>query len=153
MNIFTVRDNLKNTILGKKLLLATYENPEVAPYSDLIRSVMIQVLKTNIDELTKILEDVEISCKESRKVAFKALKLELLLNTKKDVLAEEQTTVEQLREAISKAPHGRHCAFTTCPECHHFYSSGTGCGACSTGYERPKPCNCWKKEYNNKNGE
>lgn len=63
MNIYTVRDNLKNTILGKKLLLAEYNAGK--DESALVRSVMTQVLKMNIDELSKILESVEICCKEN----------------------------------------------------------------------------------------
>lgn len=125
MNIFTVRDNLKNTILGKKLLLAEYKAGK--DESVLIRSVMTQVLQNSIDELTKILEDVEISCKESRKVAFKALKLELILDVRQD-------TVQQLREAISKAPHALHCLA--------IYND------CGWPRQKPKPekCDCWKKD-------
>lgn len=57
-----------------------------------------------------------------------------------------ENDITNLLTKIKNAPHGRYCAFTTCPECYHFYSSGTGCGACTTGYERPRPCNCWKKD-------
>jgi len=63
MNIFTIRNNLKNTILGKKLLLAEYNAGK--DESALVRDVMVQVLKMNIDELSKILESVEICCKEN----------------------------------------------------------------------------------------
>jgi len=63
MNIFTIRNNLKNTILGKKLLLAEYNAGK--DESALVRDVMVQVLKINIDELSKILESVEICCKEN----------------------------------------------------------------------------------------
>lgn len=52
MNIQTVRDNLKNTIAGKELLLAEYENqPE--------KMVIAGMLRLNIDELKRILQDVE----------------------------------------------------------------------------------------------
>jgi len=63
MNIFTIRNNLKNTILSKKLLLAEYNAGK--DESALVRDVMVQVLKMNIDELSKILESVEICCKEN----------------------------------------------------------------------------------------
>ena len=63
MNIFTIRNNLKNTMMGKKLLLAEYNAGK--DESALVRDVMVQVLKMNIDELSKILESVEICCKEN----------------------------------------------------------------------------------------
>jgi len=63
MNIFTIRNNLKNTMMGKKLLLAEYNAGK--DESALVRDVMVQVLKINIDELSKILESVEICCKEN----------------------------------------------------------------------------------------
>ena len=65
MNIYTIRDNLTNTIAGKQLLLAEYNAGK--DESVLVRDVMVQVLKINIDELSKILESVEICCKENDK--------------------------------------------------------------------------------------
>ena len=61
MNIQTVAQNLRNTIAGKEMLLATYENPGVNPYPKFVKEAMIQFLETNIDELKRILADVE-SC-------------------------------------------------------------------------------------------
>jgi len=50
-------------MMGKKLLLAEYNAGK--DESALVRDVMVQVLKINIDELSKILESVEICCKEN----------------------------------------------------------------------------------------
>ena len=52
MNIYTVRDNLKNTIAGKEALLNEYENQSE-------KMVIAGMLRLNIDELKKILADVE----------------------------------------------------------------------------------------------
>jgi hypothetical protein len=57
MNIQTVADNLRNTIAGKEMLLETYKNPSVLTKS--IRETMTHMLEINIDELKKILADVE----------------------------------------------------------------------------------------------
>ena len=61
MNIYTVAQNLRRTIAGKEMLLATYENTGVNPYPKFVKEAMIQFLETNIDELKRILNDVE-SC-------------------------------------------------------------------------------------------
>ncbi len=57
MNIQTVITNLKNTIAGKEMLLETYKNPSVLTKP--IRETMTHMLEINIDELKKILADVE----------------------------------------------------------------------------------------------
>ena len=62
MNIETVAQNLRNTIAGKEMLLATYENPLVGRQDAggrMAMDMMIEVLKMNIGELKRILEDVE----------------------------------------------------------------------------------------------
>ena len=59
MNIQTVADNLRRTIAGKEMLLATYENPEVKAYPKAIRETMATMLEININELKDILKDVE----------------------------------------------------------------------------------------------
>ena len=59
MNLQTVITNLKNTIAGKEMLLATYENPEVKAYPKAIRETMATMLEININELKDILKDVE----------------------------------------------------------------------------------------------
>lgn len=63
MNISTVITNLRNTISRKSMLLITYECPAVKPYPKIVKEAMIGYLKTNIEELTAILNDVEESDK------------------------------------------------------------------------------------------
>lgn len=53
MNIHTVASNLRNTIAGKEALLAELKGRRVTP------EVSIHYLEINIDELQRILEDVE----------------------------------------------------------------------------------------------
>ncbi len=58
MNIYTVRDNLRNTIAGKEELLALCPETE--------KNINIRAfLKVNIDELRRILQDVEVCCKQA----------------------------------------------------------------------------------------
>ena len=52
MNISTVAENLRNTIAGKEMLLANYEN-------DSAKMVIAGMLRLNITELQHILQDVE----------------------------------------------------------------------------------------------
>ena len=59
MNIQTVAENLRNTIASKEMLLDTYKNPSVNPYPKFVKEAMIDFLEVNIDELKKILADVE----------------------------------------------------------------------------------------------
>ena len=57
MNIYQVRDNLKNTIAGKEQLLEKYlKNLCLA---QLPEDATVSFLKINIDELRRILADVE----------------------------------------------------------------------------------------------
>ena len=63
MNIYTVRDNLKNTIAGKEKYLADlrkkgYDQTGVA-------TAVAEFLEINIEELTKILVDVEVCCNQA----------------------------------------------------------------------------------------
>lgn len=58
MNISTVADNLRNTIAGKEALLAEYENQSE-------KMVIAGMLRINIDELKRILQDVEQCIKET----------------------------------------------------------------------------------------
>jgi FtsZ-binding cell division protein ZapB len=78
MNIYTVRDNLKNTIAGKEKMLAEY-NKAVSKYDDSLNvgaemavRATISFLEINIDELKRILQDVE-KCVEE----FEVLKEDL----------------------------------------------------------------------------
>lgn len=60
MNIYTVRDNLKRTIAGKeKYLSEIYEARELNKGSDMASYAVAEFLEVNIDELKKILADVE----------------------------------------------------------------------------------------------
>lgn len=70
MNIYTVRDNLKNTIAGKEQMLANqWEEMGFGDPSwqgDRVKQMAIKAtvefLTLNIDELKKILADVEVCC-------------------------------------------------------------------------------------------
>jgi len=53
MNIQTVADNLRNTIAGKELMLTVLNARRV------VDKVAIKYLEINIDELKRILQDVE----------------------------------------------------------------------------------------------
>jgi len=53
MNINTVAENLRNTIAGKEELLADLKGRRIPP------EVSIHYLEINIDELKRILQDVE----------------------------------------------------------------------------------------------
>ncbi len=63
VTIYHVRDNLKNTIAGKEELLAVFTKPENydwLPQPDkTARDAVNAFLKVNIDELKRILKDVE----------------------------------------------------------------------------------------------
>ena len=76
MNIYTVRDNLKNTIAGKEKYLAECEKTLVYYEAGQCESAMIQfsttidLLKINIDELKRILQDVEQCCTQATAVSW-----------------------------------------------------------------------------------
>lgn len=63
MNIETVAQNLRKTIAGKEMLLETYKNPSVLTKP--IRETMTHMLEINIDELKRILQDVEQCAKQA----------------------------------------------------------------------------------------
>lgn len=67
MNIQTVRDNLKNTIAGKEKALAEYQEArKIATMAeDIALYPVVEFLKVNIDELKRILQDVEVCCKQA----------------------------------------------------------------------------------------
>ncbi len=67
MNIHIVRENLVKTIAGKEEYLFR-EN--INRYSDdpsvrLMASTIVRMLEINIDELKKILADVEVCCEQA----------------------------------------------------------------------------------------
>ncbi len=61
MNIQTVATNLRNTIAGKEKALAEYQEArKVATMAeDIALYPVVEFLKVNIDELKRILQDVE----------------------------------------------------------------------------------------------
>ena len=63
MDVYQLRDNLKNTIKNNRELL-------VARSDDLSEDLVAQFLKINIDELERILVDVEICCKQSTRESW-----------------------------------------------------------------------------------
>ena len=67
MNIYTVRDNLKQTIRGKEVYLLEIRNArEVATAAeDMALYATGEMLKLNIDELNHILADVEVCCEKA----------------------------------------------------------------------------------------
>lgn len=67
MNIYTVRDNLKKTIEGKELTVQSYQKSLGLADRDehIAISTMIKFLEINIDELRKILADVEACAVEA----------------------------------------------------------------------------------------
>ncbi len=56
MNIHTVAENLRNTIAGKEALLDEYESKNI---------LLAGMLRVNIDELRRILQDVEQCCEQA----------------------------------------------------------------------------------------
>ena len=58
MNVYQLRDDLQNTIKNKRELL-------VAMSDKSSEDRVAQFLKINIDELERILDDVEICCEQS----------------------------------------------------------------------------------------
>jgi hypothetical protein len=67
MNIYTVRDNLKNTIAGKEKMLAglksTLDTNDVA--ERMVLNATRGFLEINIGELKRILQDVEQCCEKA----------------------------------------------------------------------------------------
>ena len=69
MNIHTVRDYLKNTIAGKEHLLDQYiralDGDKMLYEQKIAVGAAKEFLQINIDELRKILADVEICCEKA----------------------------------------------------------------------------------------
>ena len=63
MDVYQLRDNLKNTIKNKRELLVAMS---YVSFGDLV----VQFLELNIDELERILVDVEICCKQSTRESW-----------------------------------------------------------------------------------
>ena len=62
MDIFTVRDNLKNTILGKEMLLEKFSSSVNREHQ-----LVCDFLTLNLTELKNILTDVETCCENLNK--------------------------------------------------------------------------------------
>lgn len=67
MNIYTVRDNLKNTIKGKEKYLDEVRTARCIANrgEDIALHAVQELLKVNIDELKRILADVEVCCEKA----------------------------------------------------------------------------------------
>jgi len=67
MNIQTVAQNLRNTIAGKEKALAEYQEARklATMAEDIALYPVVEFLKVNIDELKRILQDVEVCCKQA----------------------------------------------------------------------------------------
>jgi hypothetical protein len=69
MNIQTVAQNLRNTIAGKVEYLATLNRELANVYLDendyIVSNTTADFLKLNIDELKRILKDVELCAKQA----------------------------------------------------------------------------------------
>jgi hypothetical protein len=70
MNIQTVAENLRNTITGKEMLLAEYNNPSFSATHRLVKEAMVQYLELNIGELKRILADVEVCCTQANEASW-----------------------------------------------------------------------------------
>jgi hypothetical protein len=73
MNIYTVRDNLKNTIVGKEFLLSKMQNGTESqdPVDRSVSKATQSFLTINIDELKRILEDVEQCCTQATEQSWR----------------------------------------------------------------------------------
>lgn len=72
MNIYTVRDNIKNTIKGKRQLLDSMVEPKTGEALD-GWTILHNMLAMNIEELERILADVEVCCAENQKGVWSLL--------------------------------------------------------------------------------
>lgn len=68
MNVFTVRDNLIKTIAGKEKYLAQVDSALAGGLASsqlrIALSTTQEFLSINIDELKRILQDVEVCCQQ-----------------------------------------------------------------------------------------
>ncbi len=74
MNIHTVRDNLKNTIAGKEAMLLAIQQERtfvgLRDGEDIALKTTAQFLQINIDELKRILQDVEVCCEQHTEMGW-----------------------------------------------------------------------------------
>ena len=74
MNIYTVRDNLKNTIAGKEKYLAecndALDKGITSTGVHIALDATKEFLAINIDELKRILADVEVCCEQHSEMGW-----------------------------------------------------------------------------------
>ena len=72
MNIHAVRDNLVNTIAGKEKMLASIKSTYVGrdPVVMMVTSATREFLELNINELKRILQDVEVCCNQHTEMGW-----------------------------------------------------------------------------------
>ena len=70
MNIYTVRDNLINTIKGKEAYLAQMEQ-DIVTYNQTVNYTVAKFLRVNLEELHNILKDVEECCKQATEMSWR----------------------------------------------------------------------------------
>ena len=69
MNIQTVAENLRNTIAGKEAHLAKMREDTVK-YNQTVNYTVAKYLEVNIDELRRILKDVEVCCQQHTEMGW-----------------------------------------------------------------------------------
>jgi hypothetical protein len=71
MNIQTVADNLRKTIASKEQLLTKWQEFHPVESSDRShKATMVGMLELNIDELKRILQDVEVCCEQANEASW-----------------------------------------------------------------------------------
>ena len=75
MNIHTVAANLRNTIAGKEKMLESsrkklVQRPVLSDDAWFATKATIQFLEINLDELRKILSDVEVCCEQATEASW-----------------------------------------------------------------------------------
>ena len=69
MNIQTVATNLRNTIAGKEAHLAKMRE-DIVKYNQTVNYTVAKYLEVNIDELKRILQDVEVCCEQHTEMGW-----------------------------------------------------------------------------------
>jgi hypothetical protein len=74
MNIRTVAENLRNTIAGKENMLLAVQQERtfvgLRDGEDIALKTTAQFLQINIDELKRILKDVEVCCEQHTEMGW-----------------------------------------------------------------------------------
>ena len=69
MNIHQVAENLRNTIAGKEAHLAKMRE-DIVKYNQTVNYTVAKYLEVNIDELRRILKDVEVCCQQHTEMGW-----------------------------------------------------------------------------------